>query len=152
MGNKLNSGLLKKTITYAVLICRLLVLSLLFIFETNGWLTETELHQLLCIILPISVLYGVFVIKFAFIRKRYFAAGNSISKGYFLWSCAPLILLHLLELTLILFKIAIYGDNVGALYWWVAIIESVFGGYAGFYLSDLFSNNTNSTETKTPEK
>jgi len=146
-----NQGYLKKMITYAVILCRIGLLALLLGLYLINWLIDSELSKLLYITLPITFLYLVFVVKYALIRKRYFVTGKELSKSYFISSFAPLVLLHLVEMYLIIFKSTIYDSNPDGLYWSVAVFECFLGAYAGFHLSDLFGQVENMPETKTPD-
>jgi hypothetical protein len=135
------AGALKKWIAYSIFLCRTALVLAVNIFNGMGRLTYDELHILLFVISPLTILYFVFIGKFISVHKRYFKPGGIIGKGELFLSFFPFILLHISEFILIYFKDVIYSDNFESLLLWIVIIESVLSAYTGFHLSDVFSSD-----------
>jgi hypothetical protein len=145
MENHFSEGLLKKTITYLVFICRLLTLVIFYFIYAGGMLTDIELPPLLYIVLPMSALYLVFIIKYAMITNRYFAEGEPVTRRHFHRAYLPFIFLHTMEVLMVYFKNLLFGDsNFLTLCGLVTLLECLLAVYAGFYLSDLFGADTQS--------
>lgn len=149
METNYNEGELRKAVVYTLFYCRVAIVLCLFFFDAEQWLLgDTEFPLLLFIILPMTVLYLVLVLKYTITRKRYFVAGEPVSKIAVTLNRTLLIALHTAELLLIYFKNRIYGDNdIISLYATIAICECVLACYAGIYLSGLFSNRPNPENT-----
>lgn len=142
------AGALKKWIAYSIFICRIVLILTLNLFNVMGRLTYEELHILLFVICPLSILYFIFIGKYIQVHKRYFNPRGIISRGDLFLSFMPFILLHLSELILVYFKDAIYSDNFEGLVLWIVIIESITGAYTGFHLSDVFSSHPDNNVIK----
>lgn len=132
-----NEGTLKKRITYLIFGCRLILLIGLFLNSANAQLTDEQFERILYTILPITILYFTFIIKYLVANNRYYHPGNSITKSYLILSYIPIILVHLIELSLIVFRLQLF-DEIQSLYTWIVVLEGSLAIYAGLYLSYLF--------------
>jgi hypothetical protein len=145
----INEGNLKKRITYIIITCRFITLLVLFLSWYFGKLIETQLYELMYCTLPLTVLYIVFTTKYILNHKRYFHPGNTVTKSYFTASYIPLVLLHLTEWVLVIFNEHFFDLNLEPLYWCIVTLECLLGAYAGYYLTDLFSNYAEGENSKT---
>jgi hypothetical protein len=136
---KINEGNLQKWLCYIVTLFRLMSLLLLLILYNDKSLSTPHFSQLLFCTLPVTTLYLVFVTKYLLFNKRYLDPGLPISAGYFTLSCLPIIAVHVLEWSLIIFS-----ESVDDIFLWIAAFECFLAAYAGFYLSDMFLARGNS--------
>jgi hypothetical protein len=147
MGSPTKQGFLRKWIFYIVGCSRFTILIFICIFYSQGRLTPHEFNETTALVLPISVLYLIFIGKYIIERSRYFYPGAGITRSDLIWGCAPLVILHVSEILLILFRDLINIQNNDSIFWWIAIIESMVAAYAGFYLSRLFVDSSNVSQS-----
>jgi hypothetical protein len=111
-----------------------------FFLEKSGFLPD-EFERLMYLLLPLSCVYFTFFIKFI-IKGRYQKEGNELTKTYIGFGEIALLLLCITELSLIILRGLYDVAEGGQFFLLIALLESCFGIYAGFYLSDLFSYKT----------
>jgi hypothetical protein len=137
VNQNVNTGVLQKWLVYGILLCRFLVLFIIFALGRVDSLTEDQFSRLLFCVLPVSFLYFALVIRYLFVTKRYFDPGEVVSKSYFVLSYLPLVGLHLVEIMLIIFKSRLFVD-IDNLYAGVTGLDCMLAIYAGYHLSSVF--------------
>lgn len=119
------------------LLCRVAIYSLLVGMFLLGGLRPDEFQHLLYLISPMTALYAAGLIKFM-ADHRYQRKGSVLSGGFSVMATGTLVALYLAEASLILLKSV---ENVLAydtIFPGIAIIEILFGAYAGFFITTLF--------------
>lgn len=131
------SAYVKKRIVRTGLICRTLVLAVPVLSRLLGGLRVDEFEIVLLMMLPVSCLFFTLLIKFV-IRNKYLLKGVAFDNFYIVFGRLFLLALTLAEVLILVCK-SLYGlPDDGIFYALIGFIESGFGIYAGFYLSDIF--------------
>ncbi len=144
MGNRISTGSLKRSLLFTTLGCRALVIAA--VLACYGWrrVTSQELNRLLETILPLTVVYIAFLLRYTIHHRRYFAPGPWVSRAYGRNRLWPIVLLHVLELVLLFFKNTLSEESVEPFFAWIAMAECGLAVLAGFALSVLFTVRENS--------
>ena len=144
MKQVITEGLLKKYLVYTIATGRLLTLLIVLMLKFYGKLLETDFYKLVYCLMPITTLYGVFLIKYIYVNKKYIHPGNTMSKSYFIIRFAPLLIIVLAELALIIFNQQIFVNSIEPLFWTLLPVECLLAAYSGFYITGLFARQASS--------
>lgn len=121
-----------------ILLCQLLLTVVLITYFFLGGFTKMELTTLLGYFLPMTSLYIVVVLKFAF-ENRYLSDGPSLSASYSSFAFYLLLILFVLSFLFISLKALFNSLEFEELKVLLLIIQSGIGCYAGYFLTDLFN-------------
>ncbi|HZY39970.1 MAG TPA: hypothetical protein VFE53_25120 [Mucilaginibacter sp.] len=131
----------KRRIVASGIIFRLLILFLPIVLykapPVPGFRPD-QFETLTCILLPLTCLFFTLFIKFI-IQNRYQKPGNYLGPAFVSVGYFALLILTLAEAGFITWKA--FDDTViedNNFYVLIAVFESAWGIYAGFYLSELF--------------
>ena len=122
--------------------CMILIAGLL-LYLSGGFVTSVY-REFSYILLPISILYLTLFLKFiARNAYRYPAKGQNLSREYIGMGYFGLLGLNMIEFLMILYK----AFNFSALpilpienfFFYIVVIEALFGFFTGLYISHLFS-------------
>jgi hypothetical protein len=127
---------LKTRIMRAVVVCRIIILTIpIPLYFLSGLLLH-EFGALWCLIFPMTALY--LTLFFKYISEQYQRPGKDINPEYVSLNYYLILLLNLFEITLILTRSLF---SVPPWEWFIGMIaaaETLLGIFAGAYLSEMF--------------
>jgi len=131
----------KRRFVIAGIIARILLLvvpALLYTALPVPGFRPDQFEILLCLVMPLTSLYLIFFVKFI-LQNRYQREGQVLEAGYVNIGYFLLLILNAGELAIVVWKgfdNTIFEDN--NFFFLIAVFESGWGIFAGFYLSQLF--------------
>ena len=132
---------LKHRLSKTILFFEILIILLLVLYYFLGGLTIPELTTLLGYFLPMTALYITVVIKFAH-ENRYLGSGDKVSTLFTSFTFYFILALFVLSILFVSLKALFNLIEFEGLKIVLLIIQTGFGIYAGYFLTELFTKKS----------